>query len=654
MNTKIVVTGLICLCWFSVRAQNHDFKFGEIRIKELEMKTYPLDSAASAVVLNEFGEAYFDEGKLYFEYHVKMKILTKEGLKYGDFRIPLRKNESNKEEIFSIQAETSNLSNGKINRHPLSTKEVFYENNSRYADVAKFALTNVQVGSIIEVKYTIKTPFILNFWPWEFQREIPKLYSEFWAKIQANYQYNISFRGYLKLTKNESSLEHDCFSYGTSKADCSLLKFAIKDIPAFKEEDYMTAKSNFISAINFELAEIKYFDGRTDKVTKEWKDVEDELMQNNDFGSQIKKAKNVTEDVVKTLLNPDSSSLSNAKKIYEWMRDSFSWNEQGGKYSELGVKKAFESKTGNAADLNFILLAALQNANLNANPVILSTRNNGMPVSSLYPVLSEYNYVIVALQLSDQVYLLDATDKFLPFGLLPMRCLNGTGRSLNKKKSDFVNLTAVNGKQKKFSSFNLSLDEDGNLKGTVQISYSDYDAVARRKLLSGLNKEEILKSIQNEWKQAEIKNFSSENLLKMDKPLVERFEIIFTSDEVKPARIYFNPFLNGKWTENPFKSIERFYPVDFGAPLQQIVAITIKLPPNYQIDDFPKPQTLALPQEGGRYIFAANKTDNSIVIRNSLLLNKAVYNSNEYGPLKELFARIVQIHQTDLVFLRKN
>jgi hypothetical protein len=591
---------------------------------------------------------------LNYEYHSKIKILTKEGLEYGNFQIPLRKNDSNKEEIFAIEAATYGIDNGQVVKNVLDKRSVFYEKNSRYADFAKFTLSNVHVGSVIEVKYTIKTPFILNFWPWEFQREIPKQQSEYWAKIQANYSYNISLRGFLKLTKDEASLVNSCFSYGSSKADCSLYKFGMKDIPAFKEEQFMTAKSNFISAVNFELSEIKYFDGRVDKVTKEWKDVEDELMKHENFGDQLKKAKNLTEDLVPKLVIKDSSSLFNAKRIFDWVNQNFSWNDEVGKYSEFGVKKAFETKVGNAADINFVLLGCLQNAGLEAQPVILSTRSNGTPASSLYPVLSDYNYVIVRLEIGKDVYLLDATDKLLPFGLLPMRCLNGTGRLLAKKKSDFINLNAANGKQKKYTSINLRVNESGNITGKVQISYSDYDASARRKIVSSFDTpEEQMKKIQSEWNGAEISNYANENLKDISKPFIEKLEIEFAQNETKPKQIYFNPFLKDKWTENPFKSTERSFPVDFGAPLQQVLSVTIQLPENYEVDDFPKSVSLALPGDGGKFVFAASRTGNMITLRNSLSLNKAIYNSLEYHYLKELIERVVQLHQTDLVFLSK-
>jgi hypothetical protein len=643
----------ILLCSFGTLAQGNGFKFGEIRLAELEMNRYPLDSSAAAVVLDEFGEAYFDEGKLHFEYHAKIKILNKEGQKYGDFRIPLRKNESNKEEVLQIRASTYNWVNGKIKMDEMDKKSIFYESNSRYFDFAKFTLANVQVGSVIEIAYTITSPFILNFWPWEFQREIPKRNSEFWAKIQANYNYNISIRGFLKLSKNESSVINSCFTFGISKADCALYKFGMQNIPAFKDEDYMTAKSNFISAINFELSEIKYFDGRIDKVTKEWKDVEDELMQNEHFGSQLKKTKNLAQDVLSGVINPDSSELYKAKKIFAWVRDHYLWNEEVRLSSEHGVKKAWDNKVGNSADINFILFGFLQSAGLTPNLVILSTRNNGSPAAELYPVLSDYNYVIVRIEINGTVFLLDATEKSLPFGLLPIRCLNGKGRVLAKSKSDFVNLSDTKGKQKRFTSFSLKLDEAGHFKGTVQITYSDYDAANRRHALALLsNDEERSQLAQKEWSGIDVKKYSNENLLDVDKPFTERLEIELKSVQENPRQIYFNPFLTDRWNENPFKSNERFFPVDFGAPIQKITSFVIEFPNNFKVDDFPKPIALSLPNDGGKFSIACNKAEKLLTLRSTLILNKAVYNSEEYHYLKELFSRIIQMEQSDLVFVR--
>ena len=63
----------------------------------------------------------------------------------------------------------------------LDPKNVFLENQSKYYDAKKFAIPNVKEGSVIEVFYTLESPFIFQFRSWEFQSDIPKLQSEYWA-----------------------------------------------------------------------------------------------------------------------------------------------------------------------------------------------------------------------------------------------------------------------------------------------------------------------------------------------------------------------------------------------------------------------------------------------------------------------------------------
>ncbi len=270
----------ICISLIS-SAQDNGFPFGQVTYRELDIKMYDKDTSAVAVVLNEFGEAYIDNGNdnnLLFIYHAKIKILKKSGASKADFEIPLQKSNGKEEKITNVIASSFNIENGSMKEVKLETKNVFKEERSKYWNVQKFAIPNVREGSVIEVKYTLESPFIYNFRTWLFQNDIPKVNSEYWATIPGNYVYNIGMRGYLTLSKNESELVEDCFTPGGGmKADCSLYKWGIKDIPAFIEEEYMTASSNYISCINFELSEINFFDGRKDKITKEWKDAEKEL-----------------------------------------------------------------------------------------------------------------------------------------------------------------------------------------------------------------------------------------------------------------------------------------------------------------------------------------------------------------------------------------
>lgn len=634
--------------------QGNGFPFGAISSKELAMTNYTGDSLATALVLDEFGEVYFNEstGNMIVEFHQKIKILKLDGVRYGNFTFTLRKNENDFEKLVSVEGATHFLASGMIKRLDLNKKDVFREENRNYTKVS-FTLPNVSVGAILEVKYIFSSPFILVLYPWGFQSDIPKIKSGFRALIPANYSYNASLRGYLKLSINETKLIQDCFSIGGAKADCSLLRFEMRDIPAFREEEFMTAKSNFLSQINFELSEIRYFDGRHDKVTKEWKDVERELFEHQDFGNQIKKARNILDDKVKEITNGTDDLLQKAKLIFNWVKRHYTWNKYDGKYAEKGVKFALENSKGNVGDINLSLLGALQLAKLDANPVILSTRSNGLP-NSLYPVLSEFNYVIVQLQIGEQVYLLDATEPLAGFGLLPERCLNGTGRLLAKKDSREVQLISK-AKEKSVTSLNINLKEDGTLAGTMRVISYDYKALEKRRQIQSFGRiENYSASLEREWSLQTVRNMSIENLGEHEKPLTETMEIEFNRDDLANVnRVYFNPFVVGRWTTNPFKLKERNFPVDFGTPQEETVLVVVEYPPGFTLDEMPKDIAMALPNKGGRFTFSCGNIGNKLNITYTLSLSKAIYEAQEYPYLKELFARIVQIRQTDLVLIKK-
>ena len=61
--------------------------------------------------------------------------------------------------------------------------------------VKKFAMPNVQVGSIIEYKYSIETPYKFNLKDWEFQRKIPTIYSEYTVRMVPFYEYTYLMQG---------------------------------------------------------------------------------------------------------------------------------------------------------------------------------------------------------------------------------------------------------------------------------------------------------------------------------------------------------------------------------------------------------------------------------------------------------------------------
>jgi hypothetical protein len=634
--------------------QSKDFAFGAT-LRELGMNDFPGDTSAVAVVLNEFGNCFFDEtsGNIHFEYHTKIKILKQEGAGKANIEISTYRNGTlaeNKEYVKGIKASSFNLENGSLKETKLDHKNVFSQDINEHWAVQKFAIPNVRAGSVIDYTYTIETPFKFNFRNWEFQSDIPKLKSTYSTSIPGNYQYNITLKGFLKLSGHEQKIKRDCYRYGSASADCAEAKFEMVNIPAFRVEDYMSAKANYLSALNFELSEIKTFDGRVIKYTKEWKDTDHEMKTDEKFGLQLKRGSNALEDEVEKAILGETDPLAKARKIYDMVKYHYLWNDITSKYSE-SIKKAFEAKTGTSGDINLSLIAALRKAKLQVDPVILSTRANGLPIE-IHPVLSDFNYVIARLTIGAEVYLLDATEDLLPFGTLPIRCLNGKGRVMAEGESYWLPMTAKD-KDRRVSMVTLALGKDGKMKGKVSNLYSGYAAIRKRSEILSANGDDYVNRLRSSL-SAEISQHSLKNLDTLEKPLTETFDLeIDAFNGGLQDNLLLNPFIMWKTRENPFKSADRLYPVDFGVPVEENIIVTLELPEDYELTDLPAKIALTLPGNGGKYMYGASATGNKVTINNLLTIARTVYTSQEYHYLKELYSRLIQVQSIDLVFRKK-
>ena len=647
----------LLLSFFSISySYAQDFEYARITGSDIELKNTQLDSNANAMVIREFGTAAVQldntTGKTYidFQYHVRIKIFNKEGFNHGNIVIPLRIYRDDEDEIKELKATTINFVNGQLVKTELDKKKVFNEKKNKYVSLTKFTMPNLMDGSIVEYSYRLYSPYIFNFKTWEFQSDIPKLHSEYIANIPAVYNYNVSLRGAQKLAKQNAELKKECLMIAGTKIDCSKMTYIMKDVPALVEEDYMTAPSNFRSAIYYELSDYVMLNGGKKSITKTWKDVDYELNSDKSFGTQMKR-KDVFKELMPQILGKASDDLSKAKAIYNYIGKNIKMNGFIGIYSENNIKTVLEKHSGNTGDINLALIAALSAADLDAEAVILSTRANGV-VNNLFPIISDFNYVVAKVNIGDKSYLLDATEPLLPFGLLPLHCINGNGRVINlKKPSYWYDLKASQKESTKYV-LNAELTADGKLKGKL-ITYSlGYAALKKRQRIVAANSvDEYVEKLDEQMPGISILKHSIENVDSLDNTLVEDYEIeMKVFDNLNADQSYFNPFFINRITKNPFNLNERTYPVDMGAASEERITMIIKLPANISVIDKPKDMSMALTDNGGKYLASTSMQDDSFVFNEMLQFNKPIYESDEYLSLKEFYSRIIQSQKTDIVF----
>jgi hypothetical protein len=657
-----------------------EIKFGKPEPADFQAKNFVADSGAAAVVLYDYGNTRFQLNGTSFqlssERTTRIKILKKAGYEVATVEVPLYHQGNREEKIVGLKGFTYNEVGGKLEKVKLETGQAFTEERSKNSRVRKFTLPGVREGSVIEYNYTVTSDFLFNFQDWTFQREIPTRWSEFRATIPEYFDYKMLMQGYepLVLQTQSSGQEqynlrervnkvdgtgfggattHEATASEVITAQAKNYHWAMKNVPALRDEPFMTTPSDYVARINFELAG-ENFPGRGyQNVAGNWEKINDDLLASDEFGDQLDRAGFLAEALKPLVAQyPDPAARAAAVRALIVKNVKYDGNNR---YMASGpLKKSYELHRGTAADVNLLLIAALRQADLPAQPVLLSTRRHGR-VDANFPQLQQFNYVIGVLPLADnKELLLDATEPLLPCGTLPARCLNQTGRLVAKgTEGRWVNLTPSQ-LANHFQQATLTVDEQGNLTGEVHEEHAGYAGAEAREKLQQLGEKKYVTELAGRHPSWEMPSYKFGQVAEVDRPLALTYELRQPASTPGAAQeLYLTPLALLGESRNPFQHAQRLYPVDFGAPVQEVIMITLKLPAGYTAE-LPKATTLALPDGGGRYQFSAvSAAPGTVQLVSRLLLAKSVYGAEEYQNLRE-FYRQALAKQAEALVLRKN
>ncbi|SDX89578.1 DUF3857 domain-containing protein [Hymenobacter psychrophilus] len=664
-----------------LQAQDAPIKFGSINEADLTDRNFVADSAASAVVLCDFGRSYFSYGgkgfSVIFERVKRIKILKKSGYEYASGRVPLYHANGRDEKLTSLKGFTYNLVNGQVVKEKLNSDAIFKEESSANVTVRKFTLPNVRVGSVVEYSYSVASDFAFNFQDWTFQEDIPVRWSEYRASIPEYFDYRMVMQGYEPLTVTEQTKSTGQFvvSYsgqsegggftatrtaGGSDTYTPLMtnyRWAMKEVPALREEPYMTTTDDYLARIDFELAGTRMPGRPYEAVAGSWDKIEEELLNNEDFGTQMNRGGFLKDQLTPLLAKAGTDPVARVAAVHGLVRGSIKHNGQSSLRATSTVRRAYDQKAGSAADVNLLLIAALREAGFKANPVVLSTRSHGHLLPDMPPLLSRLNYVLAHVQLPDgQEMLVDATEELAPSGMLPHRCLNGQGRLIMPRgqESRWVELTPKE-RLTSYRQVTMALDENGGLRGSVHQEHAGYQALAQREKLRELGEKKYVADLSAGHEGWSIPKYAFKERDQLQKPLTLDYDFVSNAEANAPAgTLYLNPLRDFGMEKNPFLHENRRFPVDFGTPLEETTMITLTLPAGYELAETPQGLVMDLPEKGGRFLYGVQSTPAGIQLVSRLSLSRPVYSAEEYTYLREFFARLMAKQGERLVIKKKS
>ena len=666
-----IITILFVFASTGIFAQN--YKFGKVSKEELAEKIHPLDSTASAAYLYKFRKTHYDytgsDGFIVVtEHHERIKVYSKEGFYKATKEIRFYKPDKGaSEKIKSIKAYTYNLVNGKVVKERLPSKSIFQEKKSKYYSVKKITMPNIKEGSIIEITYKTSSPYARLIDDVKYQFEIPVKKLNVIMELPEFYKFNKLNKGYFsisplvkikkrsvdfrvdhKVAVGQSAGNHG--STNTYEFNSEVSKYIAENIPALKnDEQYVSNIDNYRGGIKYELTTVQFPNSVPTLYASSWDKVALEIYSNPSFGGELNKSGYYKDDLA-TVLASANNELEKIAGIYQFVKNKVKWNGYFGKYSDVGVRKAYKEGVGNSADINLMLTSMLRSAGLNANPVLVSTRRNGVP---LFPTINGFNYLISIVTVGDGYVLLDATEKYGVPNVLPVRALNWNGRIVKKDgSSSWIRLESSSPAIEDHT-VSAKITDELMVEGMLRSKFSNLSALNFRNRYNVLKEEEVSSKLEEDY-SIEIENFRIGNKFSLGKPVSQMVK--FSSEDLIEEisnKIYINPMLFFTMSQNPFKAEDRKFPVDFNSPWKRKYTISIQIPEGYTVETLPVPFAVGMSENRNVFKYQLKQTGSKITVVCTIQFNESKINPNNYKELKEFFRKMVE-KQTEKIVLTKN
>ncbi|MEO7310796.1 MAG: DUF3857 domain-containing protein [Chitinophagaceae bacterium] len=361
------------------------------------------------------------------------------------------------------------------------------------------------------------------------------------------------------------------------------------------------------------------------------------------------------------------TDLQKAKTIYEYIQNNFNYSDVPFLHSALTPQRASRTITtrlGDCKDLSTLFVALGKEVGLNANLVLVDTRDNGDRNLDL-PTIG-FNHCIAQLKTGDKNYLIELTDNYLPFGALSYHDLNANGLYIPKegeiatsaglvklntpnRPANFVDRTST----VIFKGSNVDIERSSKKMGAeasaTRGAYKDQGAEDRDKGL--------LKSLSGEFnKKVSLKSFTMTNLdnLRDTIDMNYRFTLDNFTSEIVGMQIFKLPW-SDSYGSLDFVSLEtRKYPFNlwsFSSTPRDKEEMTIVLPAGKKLAEVPKNVTLSCPSMSYALNFTIDPTkpDRMVATREVKYLKEQVPVS-EYAGFKEFIGKMGDADSKQLGF----
>ncbi|WP_116124640.1 DUF3857 domain-containing protein [Lewinella sp. IMCC34183] len=661
MVLRVLGPLLFVLFTTGLLAQDYsDVRFGKLSDSDLAALPPAPDSAASAYVLYDHLDLKFDylsgQGPVLQEYvHTRVKLLTPAS--FDRANVTLRYNPSY-QDISGIKA-VIHLPDGE--RIKLSGRAIVRERDGDYRTI-KFAFPQVTAGAVIEYTYKRRSDNILIPTPYAFQRDVPVRWAEYSALIPDYYRYvSLGTSGEYAIDEVKQSrmrwgpvfakapTAHESVSHND-------IRWAMRDVAAFERQPYTNNATDYLPRVRLQLQSVNYPGEIVEPIFHNWEETVKELHQRRDFGGAYTNRSNynqlwkAAEPVI--MAEPDYKSRIDA--AYTFVCRNLRWNGSTSIFGSESPNKVFTAGEGNSADLNLALLALLKEAGIPARPLLVSLRDGGTPIE-VYPILTQFDHLLVYTELDGKPYLLDANGPGRAAGLPRLEALNHRGWVADPYAPRWVDVEVPRARQVVMA--NINFNAEGEPLVDLQSRLNSYFALQGRYALARTETPldwPVVQDIAATFPATRvIAELGHEGENDTAGPLSLHVKLRVPASVVADEYIYLQPVILPVLDDELDDVEQRLYPVDFPYPWQLHYVANVQAPEGYAVDELPESIRLVSEDRGMTATYTAvERASGTVSITLQVQLDRTVYPATAYPTLRHMYRRIIEMQEANIVYRR--
>jgi hypothetical protein len=321
------------------------------------------------------------------------------------------------------------------------------------------------------------------------------------------------------------------------------------------------------------------------------------------------------------------------------------------------AEDVWKEKGGSADNLALLYVALARGAGLQAYPMQVVNRNQAIFDPTYLTTYQLDDYIAIVVIGGKEVFL-DPGQKDCPFGLLHWKhtVASGLRLSANGPGAGTTPATPYN-KSVTTRTADLTLDADGNVKGTVRFIMSGEDALHWRQIALRNDTEEVKKQFNDAMRQYIPDGVQADfdHFLALDDYNSNLIGVVKVSGGMGAAtgKRFFLPglFFESR-AKHPFVAQEkRTTDVDVHYAKMEQDEVTYHLPEGFTVESMP--QTASLMWAGSAQLkIHTDVSGNSVEVARVLAYNYTLLGPKDYSDLRGFYQKVATADQQQLVLTR--